>query len=138
MSMNAHARGLPKHKGYFYLASPYAKWALGPEDANKEAQMLAARLMEIDVPVFSPIAHTHGIAAYIPPRDHAFWMNVDKPMVDAAYGLLIADLPGWPESRGVTMEIGWAKEQDKPIWIINPTTLELRELNRLVDVSRRA
>lgn len=122
---------LAKDKGYWYLATPYSKWAHGLEDACSVAQMLTARLMETRVPVFSPIAHTHGIATYVTEvdkRDHDFWLTADKPMVDAAHGLLIADLNGWKTSRGVLLEIKWGKEQSKPIWLLNVASLDVRPL----------
>ena len=124
-------QAIPVIKGYWYLATPYSKWHLGLEDANIVAQQLAGRLLSIGVKVYSPIAHTHGIAAYVSgvdKRDHDFWLAADKPLLDAAGGLLIADLAGWQDSRGVTLEIQWAKEQKKPYWLLNPETLAVRPL----------
>jgi hypothetical protein len=124
-------QAIPVIQGYYYLATPYSKWPLGLEDANSVAQQLAAALLSIGVKVYSPIAHTHGIAAYVTgvdKRDHDFWLAADKPLLDAAGGLLIADLRGWRDSKGVTLEIQWAKEQKKPYWLLNPVTLAVRPL----------
>lgn len=117
------------YEGYWYLATPYSKWLNGLEDANIVAQKLAARLIEAEVPIFSPIAHTHGISTYvteIDKRDFDFWLGVDKPLVDMACGLLIADLKGWQESRGVNLEINWFAEAKKPVWLLNTKTLAFR------------
>lgn len=122
---------LVKDQGYFYLATPYSKWAHGLEDANVVAQKLAARLMEHRVPVFCPIAHTHGIAQYVTQvdkRDFDFWLGADKPLVDAAYGVLVVDLPGWRKSRGITQEISWARATNKPLYLMDPGTLRFRAL----------
>lgn len=116
--------------GYWYVATPYSKWTHGLDDANTVAQILAAHLLMTRLPVYAPIAHTHGIAKYvdeIDPRDHSFWMAADKPLFDAACGLLIADLPGWRDSKGVQMEIAWCKEQKKPFWLLDPKSLEIRK-----------
>ena len=124
-------QAIPVIKGYWYLATPYSKWPLGLDHANLEAQRLAGRLLSIGVKVYSPIAHTHGIAAYVTgvdKRDHDFWLAADKPLLDAAGGLLIAYLPGWQDSKGVTLEIQGAKEQKKPYWLLNPETLAVRPL----------
>ena len=124
-------QAIPVIQGYWYLATPYSKWLWGLEEANTEAQKLAAALLSIGVKVYSPIAHTHGIAAYVTgvdKRDHDFWLAADKPLLDAAGGLLIADLRGWQDSKGVTLEIQWAKEQKKPYWLLNPETLAVRPL----------
>ncbi len=121
-------QAIPVIKGYWYLASVYSIWPHGKEDANIFAQKLAARLMLIGVPVFSPIAHTHGIEPWTGPQEHAFWMAVDKPMVDAAYGVLVTEMTRWQYSKGIGIEIGWAREQKKPIWLLNPETLAVRPL----------
>lgn len=77
--------------------------------------------------VFSPVSHSHYIADYLPSdlrTNAAWWMAQDLPLVDWAdevhvvcigeYGSnLIAD------SKGVTMEIEHAKQNNKPIKIID-------------------
>jgi hypothetical protein len=59
----------------------------------------------------------------IDPRDHDFWLRADKPLFEAAYGLLVAEFPGWRESVGVAKEIMWARAHVKPIFLLNPETL---------------
>lgn len=123
---------LVRDQGYWYLATPYSKWAHGLEDANTVAQQLTGRLIAAKVPVYSPIAHTHGIAlaSSMDPLSHDIWMPADQPLFNAAYGLLVADLPGWKTSKGVDMEIEWARQMHKPIWVIDPETLAIRQLQR--------
>lgn len=121
-------RELEKNMGYYYLATPYSKWVHGLDDANALAQLITSRIMLERVPVFSPIAHNHGIASFLQDMfgDYDFWMEVDKPMFDAAHGLLIADLPGWRESKGVKMEIDWCVAQRKPYWLLDVVNLVVR------------
>jgi hypothetical protein len=123
-----NAKNLNKNIGYYYLATPYSKWPQGLEDANTEAQKLAARLLELRLPIYCPIAHTHGIATFVTgvdKRDHDFWLSADKPLVLAARGLLVANMEGWPDSRGVMQEIAWSQETYKPIWMLDPETLDV-------------
>ena len=64
--------------------------------------------MRAGVPVFSPIAHSHPVAHYLPREnriDHDFWMRVDGPMMEAASGLIVVLVEGWSESKGVAEEI---------------------------------
>jgi hypothetical protein len=121
---------LVRDSGYWYLATPYAKWATGLHNATKVAQFLTAQLMDRLIPVFSPIAHNHGVAQFltVDKRNHDFWMAADKPMFDSAYGLLVADLEGWRESKGVGMEIDWARAAHKPAWLLHPTLLTISAL----------
>lgn len=130
--MNTPIEEIEKNKGYWYVATPYSKWIHGLEDANMVAQKLTARLLEKFVPCYSPISHTHGIATYVTQvdkRDHKFWLDADKPLFDAAYGLLIADLPGWRDSLGVALEIKWCKEARKPYWLLDPKDLSFRRVS---------
>jgi hypothetical protein len=119
-------------KGYWYLGTPYSKWAHGINDANHVAQKLTGALFLAHVPTFSPIAHTHGIAleAGIDPFSHKIFMPLGKWMVDAAYGLLVAELPGWQDSYGLQMEIKWFRDQKKPHFLLNPEKLTYRPVPR--------
>jgi hypothetical protein len=59
-----------------YLCSPYTH----PDPAVREARYeaacrTAAHLMRSGKIVFSPIAHSHGIAQYGLPKDWSFWIH---------------------------------------------------------------
>ena len=111
--------------GYWYLATPYSKWAEGLDDAAFTACKLRGRLMLRGVRAFSPIVHSHYVAraANIDPYSHAIWLPDDKPFFELAHGLLVADLPGWRESVGVGEEIKWARAHGKPRFLIDPASL---------------
>lgn len=107
--------------GYWYLATPYSKFPGGIELAFKNACIAAAKLIKEGVKVYCPIAHTHPIAIHggIDPLDHNIWMPVDKPLMEAAVGLLICKMPTWEESIGIAEEIKHFKENGKPIYEMN-------------------
>lgn len=69
------------------------------------------------VNLFSPIAHSHPISVFgdLTQTDHTLWMRVDYPMMRAAMGLIIVEMPGWKDSIGVQEEIGFFEKQEKPV-----------------------
>lgn len=102
---------------YWYLATPYSRYPLGRRAAFEMACRVAAHLLRAGVPVFSPIAHSHPIAERgdIDPADHAFWMRADRPMMEAARGLIVFKAVGYLESRGVQQEMATFLAAGKPI-----------------------
>lgn len=115
---------------FWYLATPYAKWPGGRDDAFAHAAALAGRILKKGIGVFSPIAHSHPLHINAPslPDDHDFWLDFDKRFVDVAHGGFVADLPGWEESRGVTQEIEWFQKAGKPLMLLDPVTLDCRAM----------
>ena len=103
--------------GYWYLATPYSKFPGGLEAAFAAAADLAAKLIALQVPVYSPIAHTHPIALVggLDPLDHSIWLPADRPLMAAAHGLLVAALPSWEESFGIAQEIADFQRRYRPI-----------------------
>lgn len=103
--------------GYWYLATPYSKYPEGIEAAFRDACKVSARLIEAGVRVFSPIAHSHPIAVHgnLNPLDHDMWLPVDAPMMRGAYGLLVAKLPTWESSYGISVEIDAFRQANKPV-----------------------
>ena len=100
-----------------YLATPYSKYEPGIHMAFVEASIFAARLLQHGIKVYSPIAHTHPLAIYgnIDPSDHNIWMPFDEAMMTASEALLVAMMDGWQESKGITHEINFFKNANKPI-----------------------
>lgn len=102
---------------FWYCASPYSAHPDGMEVAYREACEAAALLIRAGVPVFSPIAHSHGIAHIggIDPASHAIWLPADAPMMQAAMGLIVLRLRGWMQSVGVAAEVAEFQRAGKPI-----------------------
>lgn len=107
---------------YWYLASPYSNYPKGIDYAHVKACQAVAEFVEAGVPVYSPIAHTHPVAMIgcIDPHNHDFWLPIDKPMMDAASGLIVLMLDGWLTSRGVAYETEVFAAAGKPIVYMTP------------------
>ena len=62
-------------------------------------------------------AHTHPVAVYggIDPYDHSIWIPADKPLMEAAHGLLVCKMKGWEESYGIKVEIEHFEAEGKPV-----------------------
>lgn len=105
-----------------YLASPYAH-----PDADVREQRFhgvcraAAQLMKTGLVVFSPIAHSHGIAAYGLPLGWHFWERFDCEFVARCDEVFVLMLDGWHKSEGVQAEIRLAREMGKPVRYMEPT-----------------
>ena len=111
---------------FHYLATPYSKFEGGNLDAAcRMACSVSADLIRAQVPVFSPIAHTHAIAKLggIDPLDHGIWLPADEPMMRAACGLLIYKAPGWRRSFGIAQEVKAFRAMGKPVRAINATSI---------------
>ena len=113
----ASLRGCPS---FFYIASPYSKFASGVEAAFREISRITAGLVEAGLPCFSPIAHSHPVAVHggLDPLDHTIWMPLDEPMMRAAHGIIVVQMDGWRESYGVNVEINYFRAAGKPVYFM--------------------
>ena len=103
---------------YVYLASPYSD--IDPavrHQRYKAVCRIAGRLMEGGIVVFCPIAHSHAVGDVLDVREaeHEFWMRQDIPFLARASKLVVAMLPGWKQSRGVSEEIYFAIRRGIPV-----------------------
>ena len=107
---------------YHYLASPYSKYRDGIEEAYREVCRQVAVLLRAGIPVLSPIAATHGVAIHggIDPLAHDIWLPADRPLMEAACGLIVCKLNGWDRSFGVAHEIEVFRKASKPIVYMEP------------------
>lgn len=119
---------IPQTAGYWYLATPYSRFPGGIWNAYWEACKVAGWLIKRGVPVYCPIAETHGIAVHggVDPLDHELWIRADRPKMDAAAGLIVATLPTWETSRGVLEEIAIFRAAGKPIGFLDWELKEIR------------
>jgi nucleoside 2-deoxyribosyltransferase len=68
--------------------------------------------------VFSPIAHSHGVADYMPEHirlNGDFWMEQDLPLLAKCDEIVVLCLEGWEQSSGVQQEIAFARERGIPV-----------------------
>jgi hypothetical protein len=108
-----------------YLAQPYSS----PDPAVRQWRFeagckAAAALMRAGFNTYSPIAHSHVIAAHgLDRMSHAFWMHVDRPYIEWCSVIAVLMLPGWRRSKGVAAEIDMARKAGKPVIHIRPKTV---------------
>lgn len=111
---------------FAYLASNYSH----PDPAIRHQRFIAAcraaaHLMERGIPVFAPICHSHPIAEVMNGRhlDHEFWLAQDLPILAQATTLIVLQLDGWRESRGVAREIEFARDNGIPVEYTEPSDI---------------
>lgn len=110
-----------------YLATPYSLYPHGIGLAFREAAKLAARLMVGGVKVFSPITHGHSMSVYgkVAPLNHELWLDYDRAFMEVCDALVVGKLESWEKSFGIAQEIKFFTEAKKPIYYIDPATLEV-------------
>lgn len=115
---------------FWYLASPYSKYPHGIEEAYRMVCREHARLIMAGVPVFCPIAHTHGPAIHgnIDPLAHEIWIPADKPFMDAACGLIMLTAESWEQSYGMRVERDAFLAAGKPVVWMTPGEVPLELL----------
>lgn len=108
--------------GYTYLSSPYTH----PDPAVREARFkaankAAAQLMLAGHAVFAPISHSHPIdLEFGAPQSGAFWKAQDIPLLRHAARMVVLQLPGWHESKGIAWEIEMARSLNIPVEFMEP------------------
>lgn len=110
-----------------YLASPFSKYPLGAEAAFIDISRIAGRLIMVGKDIFSPIVHGFPIAIYggVDPYDAELWNRINAPWMARASELYIAKLDGWKASEGIQHEMQTFLSAGKPIFFLDPATLEL-------------
>lgn len=113
------------HAPLYYLATPYTKYSTGIEEAFAAAASLAARLLRKGIEVYSPIAHCHPMAVHgnLDAKNHDLWLPYQEAMMRRCDALLVANLNGWRESKGVAHEIEFFKYAGKPLHMLALDTL---------------
>ena len=102
-----------------YLTSPYTHPDPAVRDARfKAACRQAAEMFRCGIPVFSPIAYSHAIAAHDLPLEWDFWERFDRAFLETCSEVWVLTLDGWRESRGVQAEMELARELGKPVVLV--------------------
>lgn len=102
-----------------YLASPYTSPIEQLRVARYEAVCAAAAAMlQEGFLVFSPIAHSHPLAAYALPVEFEFWQRHCLSFLEKwASELCVLTLPAWRDSVGVAAEIDCALKLGLPVFL---------------------
>ena len=104
-----------------YLASPYSHPdAAVREDRFRAVCEHAAALLRDGHLVYSPIAHSHPLAALGLPGDWAFWADHNRAMLERSSSLVVLQLPGWERSVGVAAEVEIARALGLPVHFTPP------------------
>lgn len=92
-----------------YLASPYTGTDAQQEDRYIKVCKAAADVIRMDPRlhrVFSPIAHSHGIAVHGNLKgDHETWKDQNLWQLEYCDELWVATIEGWGASEGIKWEI---------------------------------
>ena len=115
-----------------YLASPYSH----PHSAVRKARVRAAEaaateMMGRNMVVFSPIVYSATIQErdnFRPPKG---WYMFDLHFLAAAGGLTVLEVPGWKMSRGILIEIGFARARKLPV-----SRMEWPEIRKLLQLEQ--
>ena len=107
-----------------YLASPYShEDASVREDRYRQVCLAAAMLKQQGSVVFSPIAHSHGIALCLSSdesKDFAYWSKFDLAILGMCNVLMVLTLLGWDSSVGIRAEIAEARRLGIPVYHLSP------------------
>lgn len=120
-----------------YLAIPYSNdspLASFIRDARyRVATKIAGTIMEGGHRVFSPITHNHpikiangSVGSTVEDPSASVYLHVDKTVFDVCSDLYVVMIGGWKQSRGVQMEIDWAREAGTPLTFIKPENYGFR------------
>lgn len=85
------------------------------------AHYVAAKLFLKGKFVFSPLTHNETLIDIINdavPGEH--WMQFDLKVFSICTELYVLKMDGWEQSKGVTMEIAYAKVKGLPIKMVEP------------------
>ena len=99
-----------------YLATPYSH-----SDHNiqrirfLQVTWMASELLRQNIYTYSPITHNIAMNAMGIFGDFKDWMSFDHSMLERCDRLLVLQLQGWEDSKGVAAEIACAKELGMPI-----------------------
>lgn len=112
--------------GLWYLASPYSHPDEDMRERRFESVSRVAGILYKDykITTFCPIAHTHPIEVELVKmggevNGYKFWLPWDYQFFPAMTGCIVACLPGWKESKGVSLEIPKMLGEDKPVFYLD-------------------
>ena len=106
----------------WYLATPYSKYPGGIAGAYELACKQSALLISNGVHVFSPIAHSHGIATHgdLDALSHDLWLAIDRTYMDLCVGCIFLLAESWEKSYGMEQERLYFLKNKKPVVDMTP------------------
>lgn len=109
-----------------YLASPYSSPIAGVAGDRFTAALKAvADLQTVGHLVYSPVVHFHPAAMrHKLPTDFEYWRRANLAFVARLDELWVLGIEGWQQSVGVLAEVEYAKALGKPVFVVDPESLE--------------
>jgi len=103
-----------------YLGAPYSHSnPLWMKLRFELINLAALQLIEDGFIVFSPISHSHPIAAARANpeiiQNYRVWLEQDEHFMEWADLLVVLELPGWRDSKGLRFERDWFEKRNKPV-----------------------
>jgi hypothetical protein len=104
-----------------YVASPYSHPDRNVRHTRYvQAQQYTAYLINSGEVAFSPIAHSHPIAAFFEmPTDFEFWQKQCLALLSVCDTMHVLMLDDWDISKGVKAEEESAESQGIEIWYVS-------------------
>lgn len=112
----------PTHPELTYLAGPYTHHdEKVMEDREIQHSRCGALLMAQGIHVYVPIAETCMIAKHDSVKDTGwdFWRAIDLNKLARCDKMMIIDIDGWKESKGVRGEVKYALLNNIPVSIVS-------------------
>ena len=106
----------------WYLATPYSKYPGGISGAYELACKQSALLISHGIHVFSPIAHSHGIAFHgeLDALSHDLWLKMDRTYMDLCVGCIFLLADSWEKSFGMEQERLYFLKNNKTVVDMTP------------------
>jgi hypothetical protein len=105
---------------YYYLASPYSH--PDPKVVEQRVELAYhhhALLLSRGVFTFCPVWSCHRAAhIYDMPKDAEFWKKYNTAFIRPSAGVIVCDIEGWVESKGVQWEFGVANRFNLPVYLM--------------------
>jgi len=127
-----------------YLGAPYSNPNPLWMKLRFELINIAAMQLILDgFVVFSPISHSHPIASTSSDKqavqNYDLWLGQDNHFMEWADVLVVLELPGWRDSKGLKYEMEWFYKHNKPVAYLHLNDVYYSELDRReFNDSRRA
>ena len=106
----------PPGYGVIYVASPY--WHPDPRIRRARAhaaQTVTSGMIQRGEPVFSPIVYSASIQERGGTRPAQGWYEFDLNFLAVARSMTVLEVPGWEQSRGILIELGFARARGIPL-----------------------
>ncbi len=121
-----------------YLASPMSHPSQAILDLRLHiATAEAGLLMSGELHIYCPAALSLGLQVVeaLPQWEHSKWMRYDEELFKICDALYVVEIVGWEESKGVGIEIEWAKARGMPVTMLRPTaaSVTIATHNRLLE-----